>query len=89
MGAGSALGSAVLPLPPEGVGGSLTADGRLGPVAGQFFEAGRLDELLITYMPVALGRGRPLLPLSKVTAPLKLTSVRQLGDAVEHVYRIG
>ena len=60
-----------------------------GPVAAQFLGAGRLDELLITYMPVALGAGRPLLPLSTVTPPLKLTSVTQLGDAVEHVYRIG
>lgn len=60
-----------------------------GPVAAQFLEAGRLDELLITYMPVALGKGRPLLPLSTVTPPLKLTGVTQMGDAVEHVYRIG
>ncbi|MFE5671840.1 dihydrofolate reductase family protein [Agromyces sp. NPDC056523] len=60
-----------------------------GPVAAQFLEAGRLDELLVTYMPVALGRGRPLLPLSKVTPPLELTGVTRMGDAVEHVYRIG
>jgi dihydrofolate reductase len=60
-----------------------------GPVAAQFLEAGRLDELLVTYMPVALGRGRPLLPVGAVTAPLTLTGVTRVGDAVEHVYRIG
>lgn len=60
-----------------------------GPVAAQFLEAGRLDELLVTYMPVALGRGRPLLPVGAVTPPLALTGVTRLGDAVEHVYRVG
>ena len=60
-----------------------------GPVAAQFLAAGRLDELLVTYMPVALGRGRPLLPVQAVTPPLELTGVTRLGDAVEHVYRIG
>lgn len=59
-----------------------------GPVAAQFLEAGRLDELLVTYMPVALGRGRPLLPVEAATRPLVLTGVNRLGDAVEHVYRI-
>ncbi|GAA1057115.1 dihydrofolate reductase [Agromyces luteolus] len=60
-----------------------------GPVAAQFLAAGRLDELHVTYMPVALGRGRPLLPVSEVTPVLTLTGVTRLGDAVEHVYRIG
>ena len=60
-----------------------------GPVAAQFLAAGRLDELLVTYMPVALGRGRPLLPVQAVTPPLELTAVTRLGDAVEHIYRIG
>lgn len=59
-----------------------------GPVAAQFLQAGRLDELLITYMPVALGRGRSLLPVTAATAPMTLTGVTRLGDAVEHVYRI-
>jgi dihydrofolate reductase len=60
-----------------------------GPVAAQFLAAGRLDELLVTYMPVALGHGRPLLPVGEVTRPLALTGVTRLGDAVEHVYRVG
>jgi dihydrofolate reductase len=60
-----------------------------GPVAAQLLAVGRLDELLVTYMPVAIGRGRPLLPVDEVTPPLTLTGVTRLGDAVEHVYRIG
>ncbi|WP_430646327.1 dihydrofolate reductase family protein [Agromyces sp. GXS1127] len=60
-----------------------------GPVAAQFLAAERLHELLVTYMPVALGRGRPLLPVAEVTPVLTLTGVTRLGDAVEHVYRIG
>jgi dihydrofolate reductase len=59
-----------------------------GPVAAQFHAAGRLDELLVTYMPVALGRGKPLLPVTAATSPMTLTGVTRLGDAVEHVYRI-
>jgi hypothetical protein len=38
---------------------------------------------------VALGRGRPLLPVGTVTPPLGLVEVTRLGDAVEHVYRVG
>ncbi|MFB9309587.1 dihydrofolate reductase [Agromyces hippuratus] len=61
-----------------------------GPIAAEFLEVERLDELLVTYMPVALGRGRPLLPVA--TATPRFTLVRTTpfpNGAVEHVYRTG
>lgn len=33
-----------------------------GDLAGQFADAGLLDELMVQYAPVSLGRGTPLLP---------------------------
>lgn len=48
-----------------------------GAMAGQFYDAGLLDELIIQIAPVTLGRGFPVLP--RATAPLRLTSVAQFG----------
>ncbi|MCC9204166.1 dihydrofolate reductase family protein [Arthrobacter sp. zg-Y769] len=48
-----------------------------GNVAAQFAEAGLLDELWVTYMPVALGSGRRLLPVSGPTAPMHLIAATQ------------
>lgn len=61
-----------------------------GPTAAQFLEAGRLDELLVTYMPVALGRGKPLLPVATVTPRFTLARTTPFPNgAVEHVYLTG
>ncbi|MCC9197106.1 dihydrofolate reductase family protein [Arthrobacter sp. zg-Y820] len=55
-----------------------------GDVAAQFAEAGLLDEMRVTYMPVALGAGRPLLPVSVPTAPMRLTGTTSFnGGAAE------
>jgi dihydrofolate reductase len=43
-----------------------------GNVAAQFADRGLLDELLLTVMPIVLGSGKPLLPISTVTEPLTL-----------------
>lgn len=43
-----------------------------GNVAAQFADAGLLDELLLTIMPIVLGSGKPLLPIAAVTKPLAL-----------------
>ena len=60
-----------------------------GNVAAQFAAAGLLDELWITYMPVALGSGRPLLPISGPTAPMQLIAVTQFdGGAAELRYAL-
>lgn len=55
-----------------------------GDVAAQFAEAGLLDEMRVTYMPVALGGGRRLLPVSAPTAPMRLTGTTSFdGGAAE------
>ena len=55
-----------------------------GDVAAQFAEAGLLDEIRVTYMPVALGSGRRLLPVSAPTAPMRLAGTTSFnGGAAE------
>ncbi|WP_341394269.1 dihydrofolate reductase family protein [Arthrobacter sp. G119Y2] len=55
-----------------------------GDVAAQFAEAGLLDEIRVTYMPVALGSGRRLLPVSTPTAPMRLAGTTSFnGGAAE------
>ncbi|WP_157155464.1 dihydrofolate reductase family protein [Diaminobutyricimonas sp. LJ205] len=44
-----------------------------GKVAAQFAERGLLDELLLTVVPVLIGSGKSLLPLTRPTAPVTLT----------------
>lgn len=61
-----------------------------GNVAAQFAEAGLLDELWITYMPVALGSGRRLLPVSAATKPMQLVAATQFnGGAAELRFAVG
>lgn len=45
-----------------------------GKVAAQFANAGLLDELLLTIVPIILGSGKQLLPIGSVTEPLDLVS---------------
>lgn len=52
-----------------------------GDLAGQFIDAGLLNEIVVTVVPVTLGRGMPLLPRRVTTPPLRLDSVRQAGAA--------
>jgi dihydrofolate reductase len=50
-----------------------------GDLAGQFLDAGLLDEIIVQVGSVTLGRGKPLFP-RRVTHPsLRLASVRQIG----------
>jgi dihydrofolate reductase len=48
-----------------------------GDLAGQYADAGLLDEVIVTVTPVFLGAGAPLLPR-------RLTSERVRVRAVEH-----
>lgn len=50
-----------------------------GDLAGQFFDAGLLDELIVQVGSVTLGKGKPLFPRRLITPPLRLVSVQQLG----------
>jgi dihydrofolate reductase len=50
-----------------------------GDLAGQFHDAGLLDELIVQMGSVTLGAGRPLLPRQIAFPPLRLISVRQFG----------
>jgi len=60
-----------------------------GNLVEQFHRAGLLDELLLSIVPVLLGAGRPLLPVSTTTAPLALERQRTLGSGVvELAYRL-
>ena len=50
-----------------------------GDLAGQFLDAGLLDEVWLQVGSVALGAGRPVLPRRFVSPPLRLRSVRAVG----------
>ena len=59
-----------------------------GVVAAQVAEAGLLDEILLTTMPVALGAGAPLLPVAGVTDVFERVSTQLFpGGAIGAVYR--
>lgn len=60
-----------------------------GDLAGQFADAGLLNELIVQVGSVTLGRGRPLLPRRLLPPVLHLTSVSRLGpEMVELRYDI-
>ncbi|MBL8352802.1 MAG: dihydrofolate reductase family protein [Burkholderiaceae bacterium] len=50
-----------------------------GDLAGQFFDAGLLDEAIVQVASVTLGRGKQLFPRRVTSPPWKLVSVRQVG----------
>jgi len=50
-----------------------------GDLAGQFYDAGLLDEMIVQVASVTLGRGKPLFPRRVTRPPLCLVSIRQIG----------
>jgi dihydrofolate reductase len=50
-----------------------------GDLAGQFFDVGLLDEIILQVGSVTLGKGKPLFPRRITNPPLRLISVRQIG----------
>ncbi|GIK86118.1 MAG: dihydrofolate reductase family protein [Burkholderiales bacterium] len=50
-----------------------------GDLAGQFHDAGLLDEIVVQVGSVTLGKGKPLFPRRLTSPPLTLMSVRQVG----------
>ena len=60
-----------------------------GDLAGQFHDAGLLDEIIAQVSSVTLGRGKPLFPRRLTSPPLILESVRQVGAGFAELnYRI-
>jgi dihydrofolate reductase len=50
-----------------------------GDLAGQFYDAGLLDEVIVQVGSVTLGKGKPLFPRRLTSPPLRLVSARQVG----------
>jgi dihydrofolate reductase len=59
-----------------------------GDLAGQFLDAGALDELAVSIAPVALPSGAPLLPRRVESDRLELVEARQVGQFARLVYRV-
>jgi dihydrofolate reductase len=58
-----------------------------GDLAGQFHDAGLLDEIIVQIAPATLGGGKPLLP--RRIPRVRLTSVREMGSGfVELRYQV-
>ena len=57
-----------------------------GELAGQFYDHGLLDELFVQVGSVTLGAGKPLLPRSIVSPPLRLLSVRAVGTGFAELH---
>lgn len=59
-----------------------------GDLAGQFLDAGALDEIALSVAPVALTGGAPLLPRRVESDRLRLESVSAVGQFARLVYRV-
>lgn len=59
-----------------------------GDLAGQFADAGVLDEIRVSVAPVTLGAGAPLLPRRLVSSRMRLTGVERAGQFAELHYRL-
>ena len=53
-----------------------------GDLAGQFFDAGLLDELIIQIGSVSLGRGNPVFPRRVLSPVLQLASASRIGQGM-------
>lgn len=59
-----------------------------GDLAGQFADAGLLDEIRVSIAPATLRSGKPLLPRNLGPDRLELISVRQAGAFAELTYAV-
>lgn len=57
-----------------------------GDLVGQFHDQGLLDELFVQIGSVTLGSGKPLLPRSITTPPLRLVSARAVGTGFAELH---
>lgn len=59
-----------------------------GDLAGQFLDAGALDEIAVSIAPVLLSGGAPLLPRRLESDRLRLVSAKAVGQFARLVYAI-
>ncbi len=59
-----------------------------GDLAGQFADAGLLDEIIAGVAPVTLGGGAPLLPRRILSARMRLVDVARMGRFAQLTYRL-
>jgi dihydrofolate reductase len=59
-----------------------------GDLAGQFADAGALDRMIFTMVPVALARGAPLFPRRYLSDRVSLAGVERVGEFVEVTYEL-
>lgn len=59
-----------------------------GELVGQFFDAGLLDEIVLSPAPVFLGGGAPLLPRRILSDRLELLEARAVGQFAMLRYRV-
>ncbi|MGK8521905.1 dihydrofolate reductase family protein [Nocardia asteroides] len=59
-----------------------------GDLAGQFADAGLLDDVMVSVAPVTLGAGAPLLPRRILSDRMRLVAVEQAGQFAELHYRL-
>jgi dihydrofolate reductase len=57
-----------------------------GDLAGQFYDAGLLDEVIVQVGSVTLGRGKPLLPRQIVSPSLRLVSAKRIGPGFAELH---
>lgn len=57
-----------------------------GNLAAQFMESGLVDEMVLMVLPVALGSGRPVLPVRKATGHASLVEGRSMGQGVVRLH---
>ncbi len=60
-----------------------------GDLAGQFFDAGALNEIAISIAPVTLAGGAPLFPRRVESDRLRLVSAKAVGQFARLVYAVG
>lgn len=53
-----------------------------GDLAGQFYDAGLLDELIVQVGSATLGKGKPLFPRRLLNPVLRLVSVHRMGTGM-------
>ena len=57
-----------------------------GDLAGQFYDAGLLDEMFVQVGSVTLGAGKPLFPRIVTSPPLRLISVKAVGTGFAELH---